>query len=358
MPAGQDFGSIPVGGAITTKSAILPAAHSADIACSMCATFFSTKEDVKTLLNHLGNSTVFGPFARRPGTEIHHPVLEEEIWDNPFLKDLQPIASRYLGTQGDGNHFGYIGEIEVSPSLIKKLEQEGYYNHVAELQPFVGHTLQTLVTHHGSRNLGAQLYKRGMKAAEYETNKIATGIPKNGYWLDVNTEKGKNYWEALQYIGRWTIANHEVIHNTFLAEAGVKAIGRIKNDHNYIWEKDGSFYHGKGATPAWRDEQGRAKLGIIPLNMGREILLVLGRDNTQFLSFAPHGAGRNQSRTATLKPYLDPKTGKPDPKKVAEALAQATQGVEVRWGSGKPDISESPFGYKDASKNYPAVRKV
>lgn len=349
-PAGSEFGSIPVGGAIRTKSSILPAAHSADIACSMCASFFRSEQPMKELLNNLSASTLFGPFAQRPGYEISHPVLEEPVWENKFLKGLEGHALRYLGTQGDGNHFGYIGEIDVTDDLINQLDENGHEWHVKQLLPFKGGKVQSLITHHGSRNLGAQLYKRGMIEAIKETSKIAKNIPKSGVWLDTSTPIGQEYWEALQYIGRWTEANHEVIHDKFLTKSGTKLITRMKNDHNFVWEKNGTFYHGKGATPAWKDELGRKRIGIIPLNMGREILLVLGNDNEQFLSFAPHGAGRNQSRTATLRPYLDPNTNKPDAKKIEAAIAEATKGLDIRWGSGKPDISESPFGYKDPEK--------
>jgi len=349
-PAGSEYASIPVGGAITAGRHILPAAHSADIACSMCATVFESGSSTSTLLNHLSASTLFGPFSRQKGEEIYHPVLDENVWGNQFLKGLEYTAKRFLGTQGDGNHFAYLGTMHVDSKLLESLESVGYYEHVKALSPLKGKTLQTLVTHHGSRKLGADLYKRGMIEAEKETNAIAQGVPKSGYWLNIDGQTGKDYWEALQYIGRWTAANHAIIHDGFLSRAGAEPITRIKNDHNFVWEKDNVFFHGKGATPAWKDEQGRPKLGIIPLNMGREILLVLGGNNEQFLSFAPHGAGRNQSRTDTLKPYIDPATGKADPKKVEEAIKAATAGLEIRWGSGKADISESPFGYKDASK--------
>ena len=83
--------------------------------------------------------------------------------------------------------------------------------------------------------------------------------------------------------------------------------------------------------------------------MAREILLVLGGDNEQFLSFAPHGAGRNLSRTAMLAPYKDAE-GNIDPKRVKEVLAETTGGLDIRWFNGAPDLSESPLGYKDATK--------
>ena len=348
-PSGQEWGSIPVGGAITTSNAILPAAHSADIFCSMCATFFKSREPMGQLMGALQKSTHFGPYPAPIGQEKHDPILEEPVWGNPFLKGLEEIALRYLGTQGDGNHFAYIGEIPITRPLLKNLETQGQYELCAQLLLHKEQTLRVLITHHGSRNLGARLYKKGMEAAVEETAKIAENIPKTGAWLDLETPIGKDYWEALQYVGRWTKTNHKIIHATFLSAIQNRPIAQIGNDHNAVWKHDGKIYHGKGATPAWKQE-GIPQLGIIPLNMGREILLVTGLDNPQFLSFAPHGAGRNRSRSATIKPFLDPKTGKVDAALVEKALADATEGLHIAWASGKPDISESPLGYKPASK--------
>jgi tRNA-splicing ligase RtcB len=121
------------------------------------------------------------------------------------------------------------------------------------------------------------------------------------------------------------------------------------NEHNFVWKRGDTYLHGKGATPAWRDAEGRPLLGLIPLNMAREILLVLGADNNDYLSFCPHGAGRNLSRTAMLRPYKDAE-GELDPLRVRQALAETTAGLDIRWFGGAPDLSESPLAYKDATK--------
>jgi hypothetical protein len=124
---------------------------------------------------------------------------------------------------------------------------------------------------------------------------------------------------------------------------------QIGNEHNFVWKRGDTYFHGKGATPAWRDAQGRPLLGLIPLNMAREILLVLGADNPDYLSFCPHGAGRNLSSSAMLRPYKDV-DGELDPARVQQVLAETTAGLDIRWFNGAPDLSESPLGYKDASK--------
>ena len=140
-----------------------------------------------------------------------------------------------------------------------------------------------------------------------------------------------------------------MLHDALLRRLGQRALVQIGNEHNFVWKRGDSFFHGKGATPAWQDAQGRPLLGLIPLNMAREILLVLGANNTDFLSFAPHGAGRNLSRTAMLAPFKDA-DGELDPARVQQTIMQTTAGLDIRWFGGAPDLSESPLAYKDATK--------
>lgn len=347
-PSGSEYGCIPVGGAIVTNNAIIPSAHSSDICCSMYATFLPKIGDVSGALNHLQNSTLFGPFSRKEGNFSYHPVLEEEnIWANPFLRGLKPIGEKFLQTQGDGNHFAYLGEIENVQRLAKSLDKEGYYAEAAALVDYNHQSLSVLITHHGSRNLGAQLYKRGLEAAERYTKEIANNIPKTAVWLSLETPEGQNYLQALAYSERWTWANHELIHKAFLASAGFPEILTLKNAHNFVWKRDEKVYHGKGATPAWKDEQGRNLLGIIPLNMASNILITFGQDNKEFLSFSPHGAGRNKSRTQTLKGFRDKESNTIDSKTVDTFLKENLGHLDIRWASKRPDLSESPIGYKN-----------
>lgn len=150
-------------------------------------------------------------------------------------------------------------------------------------------------------------------------------------------------------MGRWTQANHQSIHARFLERTGAERVTEFGNEHNFVWKRGDQFLHGKGATPAWKDEAGRPLLGLIPLNMAAPILVTLGRDNADFLSFAPHGAGRNQSRTATLRQFRKA-NGDLDERSIQRAIDEATRGLDIRWYYGKGDLSESPVGYKSASQ--------
>jgi len=347
-PAGGGVATIPVGGGIEVENGILPGAHSADICCSMFATFFADNRPVSDLMDHLQKSTHFGAGGRPRGDQFKSAVLEEPVWDNPFLTGLRSRAQDFLGTQGDGNHFAYIGRIQFTQDQHAALAAAGFDELAQSVERRDG-AFQVLVTHHGSRGLGADLYKRGHTAARQWCDENAKNIPDAAAWLPADTNEGRAYWEALQYISRWTRENHALIHEKFLGRLGQRALAQIGNEHNFVWKRGEVFYHGKGATPAWRDPEGRPQLGLIPLNMAREILLVLGSDNDSYLSFCPHGAGRNLSRTAMLKEYKDSE-GNLDPARVQQALAKSTAGLDIRWYNGTADLSESPLAYKDATK--------
>ncbi|MGJ8633381.1 MAG: RtcB family protein, partial [Luteolibacter sp.] len=342
-PVSPQEAVIPVGAAIVAQNAIIPSAHSADICCSMYATFYEERSSVSEELDALTSVTNFGPIPRPKHENVEDPVLEEDVWENPFLKGLKHKASIHLADQGDGNHFAYIGEMEVTPEFIALLRLTGHADLAERFVKSVSKTLRVLVTHHGSRSIGANLYKRGQIAAEKHTAKVAEGIPKASAWLDAGSDTGRDYWDALQYIARWTKANHRAIHRRFLEKIEGEAIAEVGNEHNFVWKRGNHFYHGKGATPAWKDKTGRPQLGLIPLNMAEPILLVLGSDNTDYLSFAPHGAGRNMSRTALMRKY-------PDAINRKHVLEASTAGIDVRWFSNKPDLSETPIAYKNAAE--------
>ncbi len=347
-PAGSSTATIPVGGIIAVDRALIPSAHSEDVCCSMRASFFRSEASTNEILDLLETCTRFGAGGRPTADWVKHPILDEDVWNNPFLQGLERHAAMHLADQGDGNHFAWLGEIKFSDEQVSALTKARYM----EMAQALGHGNQAwkvLVTHHGSRGLGAHLFKRGQKAAEKHTTKIAAGIPEAGYWLDADSDEGRAYWQALQYVGRWTAANHQCIHEMLVSKLGSEIAATVGNAHNFVWREGETFYHGKGATPAGLDEIGRPKLGLIPLNMAAPILLVMGRNNREFLSFAPHGAGRNVSRRALVKPFRM-KDGSLDEAQVSALVAEQTAELDVRWWHGKADLSETPMAYKSAEQ--------
>jgi tRNA-splicing ligase RtcB (3'-phosphate/5'-hydroxy nucleic acid ligase) len=348
-PSGAALGTIPVGGAVVSR-AIHPAFHSADICCSMYATVFADGVGTGAFMDALQASTRFGPGGRAPQEQIADPITDEiETTKNPFLAQLAPRAKAQLADQGDGNHFAYLGSLDVTTAMVDVIRAKGQE---ALADALAGKTrVNVLVTHHGSRDLGAQVYKRGVTAALGHTQKVSPQTPPHQAWLDAASEQGELYWNALQYVGRWTRRNHELIHERTLARLGIAPLASMGNEHNFVWKRGDLYYHGKGATPAWTGVDGHPLLGIIPLNMAAPILLTFGRDKAEFASFSPHGAGRNKSRTALLKEVglhgLPPAQFL---KQSRAALDRQTAGLDVRFYFDRPDVSESPLAYKSADQ--------
>lgn len=311
--------NIPVGGIAVARNAIHPAMHSADICCSVMLSNFGDISPSK-LMNRAEESTHFGVTKREDVLSLPKE-LEEEMRLNPFLNNERALnlAKMHLGTQGDGNHFLFIGKSENT-----------------------GDT--SMVTHHGSRGLGAFLYKSGMNCAEMYRKEISPNTHPNNAWIPYDTEDGKNYWEALQIIRKWTKLNHQLIHNLTKERANSEVKDNFWNEHNFVFKEDDLFYHAKGATPLSNQFVPDSTDGrrLIPLNMGQPILVVKGDTNENNLGFAPHGAGRNQSRSAhkrSLQEYS-----------IREIFNRETEGLDVRFFSGKIDISELPSAYKNADQ--------
>ena len=348
---GKEPAVIPVGGAIAVENAIIPSAHSADICCSMFATFYEERSSVAKELDALMSSTRFGPEHRHLDDLVHDPVLDENVWENRFLTGLRERARTQIADQGDGNHFAFLGEVDVDEAMLAMLRLTGHGDLAASfpLPPEGSRRYRVLVTHHGSRSLGAHVYKRGQIAAEKHVARVAQQIPAAAAWLDASSDTGRDYWHALQYVARWTKANHRAIHRRFLERIGGHAIAEVGNEHNFVWQRGDTYFHGKGATPAWKDDAGRPQLGLIPLNMAEPVLLVLGGDREEFLSFAPHGAGRNLSRTALRRQF-------PDEASRRTAIERGTDGLDVRWFCGQPDLSETPVAYKNATRVREQIR--
>ncbi|MFM9938618.1 MAG: RtcB family protein [Hyphomicrobiaceae bacterium] len=348
-PSGSAMGTIPVGGAVLSRG-IHPAFHSADICCSMYATVFPAGRATAEIMDAVQAVTRFGPGGRKPKDRVEDPITDEiEATRNPFLRGLDGPAKSQLCDQGDGNHFVFLGALAVTPAMLTTLRASGQ----SALVDAIGtrSSVDMLVTHHGSRGLGAEVYKRGLLAALGHTQAVSPDIPAHQAWIDPESEQGAAYWEALQYVARWTRRNHQLIHERTLARLGISPLAAFGNEHNYVWKRGDLYAHGKGATPAWKDQAGHPLLGLIPLNMAAPILLTLGRDKAEYGSFSPHGAGRNKSRSALIRELGLGGLEREDYLAQSRVVVdRQTEGIDVRFFYDQPDVSESPVAYKNADQ--------
>lgn len=320
-PSGGTLGTIPVGTVAVAKNAIHPGMHSADICCSMFLTTINTQFDVGHVLDAVQEVSHFGTGGRKDMKMGHGSSITKRAENNRYMASVQMFKamSDHLGTQGDGNHFFFVGQKESTGEM-------------------------TFVTHHGSRKPGALLYKEGMRVANLFREEYMPELGKHLAWIPYDTDEGREYWEALQIIRAWTEYNHRIIHHELMLYLGLDpyrdVTDRFWNEHNFVFKKDDLFYHAKGSTPSWgthaHDADGRT---IIPLNMGEPILIVEHNEKNTF-GFSPHGAGRNMSRTQFMKNNGG--------KTVEQIMKEQTGHVDARFYSGKPDMSELPGAYKNA----------
>lgn len=306
-------GTIPVGGVVIADRAIHPGMHSADICCSMFVSVIDGV-DPADLMDALAAVTHFGPGGR---VRFALPDdLRAKMLANPHLRHptIMAAAVTHLGTAGDGNHFQSVG--------------------------IMGDRV-ALTSHHGSRGVGAMLFKQGMAVAERFRQMLSPDTLPVNAWIPFETQEGRDYWDALQITRDWTKLNHRLIHDAAIDTLGGKMVDRFWNEHNFVFQNGDRFIHAKGATPVdpalSPDSDDRR---IIPLNLSEPILIV--RAGTNGLGFAPHGAGRNLSRTKYRALVAD--------KTETALLQQAAQGIDLRFFSGVPDITELPAAYKPAGK--------
>lgn len=305
-------GTIPVGGVVCSE-AIHPGMHSADVCCSVYMSVFKDLSP-EQVLNSIHKNTHFGPGGRKDFSLPKH--LNDKINSNNITKNFIDVANSHLGTQGDGNHFSFVGTLQSS-----------------------GET--ALVTHHGSRGFGAKVYKIGLNTANGFRKKLSPDTLFINSWIPVDTKEFDEYWEALQIVREWTKENHKVLH-----ESVGKPDYSFWNEHNFVFRKtDGLIYHAKGSTPAfpnWSEDS--VGMSLIPLNLAEPVLITRGLDNSKSLGFAPHGAGRNLSRTEYKK-------------RDNLSFEEETKGIDFRFWTGNIDLSEMPSAYKKASEVRKQIKK-
>jgi len=323
MPDAHPGYGLPIGGVLATENAVVPYAVGVDIACRMKLTVYDRKANIipgqrDRLANIIESETRFGigaSFKQRR----NHDVMDDDWNVSAVTKRLRDKAWTQLGTSGSGNHFVEFGAFTVT-------------NEHLGLPP--GEYL-ALLSHSGSRGTGAQVcdvYSKRAMARRF-------GLPKelkHLAWLTLDEEDGQEYWNAMNLMGRYAAANHELIHKHIAKKVGARVILDIENHHNFAWKErhiiNGRerelIVHRKGATPA-----GKGVLGIIPGSMATPGFVVRGKGQPESLHSASHGAGRIMSRSKALQSFTWSATKK--------LLAQS--GVDL-ISSG---LDEVPGVYKD-----------
>jgi tRNA-splicing ligase RtcB len=315
---------LPIGGVLATKNAVIPFGVGMDIGCRMCLSVYNLDPSLinqkrNELKDILVSNTRFGQKDHFVGKKEHEIMDRREFKQIKFLKGLKDKAYEQLGTSGSGNHFVEFG--------IAELPEEN------DLKAQGGRFLAVL-SHSGSRNFGANIAQHYTRIA-----KISCRLPKgaiNLAWLDLDSEEGWEYWQAMSLAGDYARANHQIIHKKISEALGEKAMLVVENHHNFAWKEvldDGTkaVVHRKGATPAMQNTY-----GVIPGSMTLPGFIVKGKGNPFSINSASHGAGRQMSRSRAKQQF--------SVKDLLEELDKA--GVELIGGG----TDEAPMAYKDIHK--------
>jgi len=325
MPDAHTGYGLPIGGVLAVKDTVIPYAVGVDIACRMRLTVIDLPVSAlrvrwQALIDAIEHETRFGvgaSFGRDERRE--HPVMDEDWEVSTVTRTYKDKAWKQLGTSGGGNHFVEFGELhlETPAELGGKLLDKGVY--------------LALLSHSGSRGTGESVAQHYSKLAMSLRPALPQEI-KHLAWFELASEAGQEYWAAMQLMGKYAAANHELIHWHVLAHLGAEALTHVENHHNFAWEEqhDGEtvIVHRKGATPA-----GQGVQGIVPGSMGSPGFVVRGKGNAAALNSCSHGAGRLMSRSAAFKNL--------DRAAVRRFLEDA--GVHLLSGG----LDEAPMAYKD-----------
>jgi tRNA-splicing ligase RtcB len=293
MPNGY---GICIGGVLALDNAVSPFCVGVDIACRMKLSLVdmpvSTLQSKFNLYKEaLERGTRFGIGDK--GRSVfpqpkNHSVMDED-WDiTKVTKGQKDKAHKQLGTSGSGNHFVEYGIFTVDEECAKELGlAAGEY--------------VSILSHSGSRGPGSAVCNAYSTIAQVQLSSKYKDLGRLA-WLDLNTEEGQEYWSAMELMGRFASANHDIIHKSVVKLLGADLIWSVENHHNFAWkEVHGGkevIVHRKGATPA-----GEGVLGVIPGSMGTPAFVVKGKGNPESLNSASHGAGRAMSRTAAKDKY-------------------------------------------------------
>jgi tRNA-splicing ligase RtcB len=289
MPDAHRGYGLPIGGVLATRNAVIPYAVGMDIACRMKMSVLdlpvsTLQRDPGKLKKAIGTETRFGvgaTFRKRR----EHAVMDRDWSVTEMTAKVKDKAWSQLGTSGSGNHFVEFGILQVEGDDL-------------DLEP--GEYL-ALLSHSGSRGAGAMVAGHYSKLAVSLHPELPKEL-KHLSWLDLDSQEGDEYWNAMQLMGEYAAANHACIHHHVPRFLGARVLLDIENHHNFAWkeEHDGEtvVVHRKGATPA--DEE---MLGIIPGSMASSSYVVRGLGNRESLNSASHGAGRLMSRTEAKRRF-------------------------------------------------------
>lgn len=317
-----------VGSVIPTLGAIIPAAVGVDIGCGMIAvrTQFTTDQlpaDRRPVREAIERAVPLSAgAANRTVSREHTEQRLETLAAAADAVGFDPAAygkrwQLQLGTLGSGNHF-----IEITADEEHRV---------------------WLFLHSGSRGVGNKIAQHHIDVAR----RLCAGVDlphRDLAYLTEGTEEFDSYIAQMRWAQQYALLNREEMMDRVVRQfgewvgggaAGVVRAEEINCHHNYTEQEthfgERVWLSRKGAINA---ERGRA--GLIPGSMGTASYVVSGLGNAMALNSAPHGAGREYSRTRARRSFT------------REQLRAAMAGIEYR--DTDAFIDEIPAAYKDIDR--------
>ena len=291
MPDAHIGYGLPIGGVLGLDNAVVPYAVGVDIACRMKMSVLDMPVEsmIKSFdhyRNSLENGTRFGVGVGHEKPQ-DHAVLDADWSVTRITRESKDRARRQLGTSGSGNHFVEFGVLTLTEAAPEWDLEPGQY--------------VALLSHSGSRGTGAAVCSTYSDVARRNLPRKYAHLGRLG-WLDMDSDEGQDYWAAMNLMGDYAAANHDVIHRLVSKLLGARVVVDVENHHNFAWkEQHGGkdvIVHRKGATPA-----GEGVLGVIPGSMADPAFVVRGKGQPESLMSAAHGAGRAMSRRKAKDKY-------------------------------------------------------
>jgi tRNA-splicing ligase RtcB len=320
-----------VGSVIPTDGAIMPAAVGVDIGCGMMAVQTQwTRQDIQDV--QLGNQGDM----HRSLSELHAAIskavpLSAGAANGRITKTAQARIERLEKLAG-------IKQAEVAlPGWRMQLGTLGSGNHFIEVS-LDEDDVVWLFLHSGSRGVGNKLAAKHIKVAQQLCQEANVKlVDRDLAFLTEGTPEFDEYIEALRWAQTFALLNREEMMDRviqcmsdFMGEP-VRVQETVSCHHNYT-EREIHF-----GREVWLSRKGAisakvGQLGLIPGSMGDRSYVVSGKGNVDALNSAPHGAGRNHSRSAAKRLFT------------RDDLDSRMAGVA--WGESDAFLDEHPNAYK------------
>lgn len=316
-----------VGSVIPTVGAVILAAVGVDVGCGVSATRTQLNADC---------------LAHCPPLVELRKLIEREVPVSmgKYRNKLSATAvSRIAELETQATNQG-VEPDAYSPNWRLQLGTLGAGNHFVELCLDEEDRMWVFL-HSGSRGVGNKIAMKHIKIAQKQCERWHIQLPhKDLAYLPEGDKEFWNYIRDLRWAQAFAAANRaEMVDRVAACMAEwsgvpVEVEETICTHHNYT-EQERHFGQQvwltrKGAINA---EAGRR--GLIPGSMGTCSYVVTGKGNRASFNSAPHGAGRNFSRTEARKRFT------------TDELNTAMAGIEWRSENAEAFLDEIPSAYKD-----------